>query len=253
MPDDTVRFDIGPEQAGESGHAPQIEFLCDPALFGRIPAPERAIRFAPEWFRRLDRDMGMPDANGMPGLTVKACLPVTDAFALGFVIPLPYDVLLHVPEDRVSIGLGWAENVAFAPIDQHHPGQIGAPNAPFEAAMPLKFVNPWRIKVPEGYSALFMQPLNRPDLPFTTFSGLVDCDRFDTTVNMPFLWTGPLGEHVLPAGTPIAQIVPIRRDALIKEGQARASSEDERAEQNEAARRKYNEVSTYAREWRVKK
>ena len=253
MADDTVRFELEPAPSEEAAPAPEIEFLCDPALFGRIPAPERAIRFAPEWFRRLDRDMGMPDANGMPGLTVKACLPVTDAFSLGFVIPLPYDVLLQVPEDRVSIGLGWAENVAFAPIDQHHPGQIGAPEAPFEAAMPLKFVNPWRIKVPEGYSVLFMQPLNRPDLPFTTFSGLVDCDRFDTTVNMPFLWTGPLGEHVLPAGTPIAQVVPIRRDALLKAGQARASTEDERAEQNEAARRKYNEISTYAREWRVKK
>lgn len=253
MADDSIRFELEPAPPAADSAAPEIEFLCDPALFGRIPAPERAIRFAPDWFRRLDRDMGMPDASGMPGLTVKACLPVTDAFSLGFVIPLPYDVLLHVPEDRVSIGLGWAENVAFAPIDQHHPGQIGAPKAPFEAAMPLKFINPWRIKVPEGYSILFMQPLNRPDLPFTTFSGLVDCDRFDTTVNMPFLWTGPLGEHVLPAGTPVAQVVPIRRDALIKTGQARASTEDERAEQNEAARRKYNEVSTYAREWRVKK
>ncbi len=253
MAQNSVRFGVEPAPAGSAAPPPEIEFLCDPALFGRIPAPERAIRFAPEWFRRLGRDMGMPDANGMPGLTVKACLPVTDAFSLGFVIPLPYDVLLQVPEDRVSIGLGWAQNVAFAPIDQHHPGQIGAPQAPFEAAMPLKFVNPWRIKVPEGYSVLFMQPLNRPDLPFTTFSGLVDCDRFDTTVNMPFLWTGPLGEHVLPAGTPIAQVVPIRRDALLRHSHARASTEDERAQQDEAAHRKYNEISTYAREWRVKK
>jgi len=240
------------EPSGPS-HAPEIEFICDPALVGTIPAPERAIRFAPDWFKRLDREMGMEDAHGMPGLTVKACLPVTDALSLGFVIPLPYDVLFRVPQDRVSIELGWPQNVAFTPIEQHHPGQIGAPEPPFEAAMPLKFVNPWRIKVPEGYSVLFMQPINRPDLPFTTFAGMVDCDRFETTVNMPFLWTGSVGEHVLRAGTPIAQAIPIRRESLLKSHASRASTEAERAAEADARHRKYHEESTYAREWRVKK
>ena len=230
-----------------------IEFLCDPALEGRIPVPERAIRFAPDWFKRLDREMGMANAEGLPGLTAKACLPMTDAFSLGFVIPLPFDVRLMVPEDRVSIQMGWREDLPFAPIEQHHPAQIGAPEPPFESVMPLKFVNPWRIKVPNGYSVLFVQPLSRPDLPFTCFSGLVDCDRFDTTVNLPFTWTGPVGDFTLPAGMPIAQLIPIKRSANLKRGVARASSEAELAEQADAHHRKYGEESTYAREWRVKK
>ena len=107
--------------------------------------------------------MGMKDAQGLPGLTVKACLPVTDVFALGYMLTLPYDVHLLVPEDRVSIQMGWQPDVAFAPIEQHHPGQIGAPDAPFESTMPLKFINPWRVKVPDGYSVLFTQPFSRPD------------------------------------------------------------------------------------------
>ena len=197
--------------------------------------------------------MGMQDAHGLPGLTVKACLPVTDALSLGFVIPLPFDLMLHVPDDRVSIEMGWAQGVPFAPIEQHHPGQIGAPEPPFETAMPLKFVNPWRIKVPNGYSVLFTQPLNRPDLPFTCFSGLVDCDRFDTTVNIPFLWTGPTGEHVLKAGTPIAQVIPIRRDSMLKGHRARGADAQELADETAARQRKYNEESAYARDWRVKK
>lgn len=232
---------------------PLVEFVCDPALFGRIPAPERAIRFAPEWFRRLEREMGMPDAHGLPGLTVKACLPVTDAFALGFVIPLAVDVVIEVPEDRVSIRVGWAEDAPFRPVEQHHPGQIGAPDPPFEAAMPLKFVNPWRVKVPDGYSVLFATPFGRPDLPFTCFTGLVDCDRFATTVNFPFLWTGPAGRHHIPAGTPISQVVPIERTSLLKVSAARAATPAEIAEEAETRRRKYHEVSTYAREWRVRK
>lgn len=231
----------------------RIEFLCDPTLIGQIPPPERAIRFAPDWFKRLNREMDMTYESGLPGMTAKACLPMTDAFALGFILPLPFDVLIHVPEDRLNIRLGWAPGVPFQPLEQHHPAQIGYPESPFERTVPLKFMNPWRVKVPPGYSVLFVQPLSRPDLPFTCFSGLVDCDRFDTLVNLPFAWTGPVGEHILRAGTPIAQLIPIRRDAMLKESHARGSTEEELAEQAAAAGRKYGEESTYAREWRVKK
>lgn len=232
---------------------PAIEFLCDPELYGTIPAPDRAIRFAPDWFKRLPRELGVPDAHGLPGLTAKACLPMTDAFALGYIIPLPFDVRILVPEDRVNIQLGWAPDAPFAPVEQHLPAQIGAPEPPFEQVMPLKFINPWRIVVPDGYSVLFSAPFSRIDLPFTCFTGFVDCDRFDTTVNLPFAWTGPAGDFHLPAGLPIAQLLPVRRDMLLKEYTARASSEAELAEQAAAAERKYQEESTYARDWRVKK
>ena len=241
------------DAAPAGGDASLIEFLCPPELFGRIPAPERAVRFTPEWFKRLPRDVGMTFENGLPALTAKGCLPLTDAFSLGFVVPLPFEVRLIVPEDRLAIQVAWAEGAPFRPIEQHLPAQIGAPAPPFERTMPLKFVNPWRVRVPAGYSVLFTQPLSRPDLPFTCFSGLVDCDRFDTTVNFPFAWTGPTGEHVLAAGTPIAQLIPLRRESLIRNAAARASTAAELAEQSEASRRKYDEESTYAREWRVKK
>lgn len=247
------RVGIDDGEAPAAADTPLIEFLCAPDLIGRIPAPERAVRFAPEWFKRLPREMGMNYANGLPALTAKGCLPMTDAFSLGFVIPLPFEVRLTVPEDRYFIQLGWAEGLPFRPVEQHHPAQLGAPAPPFERTMPLKFTNPWRIRVPAGYSVLFTQPLSRPDLPFSCFSGLVDCDRFDTTVNLPFVWTGEPGEYVLPAGAPIAQVIPLRRDTLIKDGAARASTEHELAQQAEASRRKYGEPSTYAREWRVKK
>jgi hypothetical protein len=240
-------------KAGQVSPSAAIQFLCAPELIGRIPVPERAIRFAPEWFKRLDREMRTTYATGLPAKSAKGCLPLTDAFSLGFIIPLPFDVRFMVPDDRMDMQLGWAQGLPFRPIEQHHPAQIGAPAPPFERTIPLKFTNPWRIKVPEGYSVLFTQPLSRPDLPFTCFSGVVDCDRFHTMVNLPFAWTGPPGDHALPAGTPIAQLVPIRRDTLLKRDVARASTPEELAEQAEAARRKYGEESTYAREWWVKK
>lgn len=232
---------------------PTIEFLCDPELAGTIPEPVPAIRHAPDWFRNLPREMGTPDAMGLPGQTAKACLPMTDAFALGYVIPLPYDVQLRIPPDGVNIQMGWPDNCAFQPIEAHMPEQLGAPNPPFNQTMPLKFINPWRVKVPEGYSVLFQPLVNRPELPYYCFSGLVDCDRFATTINFPFIWTAGPGDYTLHSGMPMVQIVPIRRDTLVKQHGVRVSTSDELEEQQSAAKRKYTEESTYRKDWRVKK
>jgi hypothetical protein len=111
----------------------------------------------------------------------------------------------------------------------------------------------WRIKVPTGYSVLFTQPLSRPELSFTCFSGFVDCDRFDMTVNIRFAWTGQIGTFTLPAGTPMAQMIPIRRESLVKQSAARSSHAEELAQREAAKSRKYGEKSADARNWRVKK
>ena len=44
----------------------EIEFICPPELFGKIPEPAPAAKFMPDWFRNLPRDMGIPDADGLP-------------------------------------------------------------------------------------------------------------------------------------------------------------------------------------------
>jgi hypothetical protein len=72
----------------------------------------------------------------------------------------------------------------------------------------IKFHNPWLIEAPEGYSVLFMHPINRFDLPFTTLTGLVDCDRSrDTWIHFPVHWHDVNFNSVLQKGTPIAQCI----------------------------------------------
>lgn len=240
-------FDPGPPDAS----SPKVEFVCDPAFAGRIPAPDRAAKFTPDWFRSLPRNMNLPMTDGQPGLTARACLPMADVFSLGFILPLPLTV--RILETEQGLGLDVAQDAPFQPIEAHHPGQIGAPTAPFEDVAALKFINPWRVKVPQGYSVLFTAPFNHVGLPFTSFSGLVDCDRFETNVNIPFLWRQGSGDVTLEAGTPIAQMIPIRRDALLKTHAARPATEDEVSGKAAADERKYGEASTYSRDWRVRK
>ncbi|WP_415404205.1 hypothetical protein [Tateyamaria sp. SN3-11] len=227
-----------------------IEFLCPPDLIGKIPEPAPAARFLPEWFRDLDREMGMKDAHGLPGLTVRACLPVADVMAQGWIIPTPVDLWTELDPATGGIRFAWSPDAPLVPMATHHPDQIGAQFPPFEGAQPLKFINPWRVVLPAGWSASFFHPINHFELPFSAFNGTVDCDALDVPVNVPFLWTTQRKVIRLPAGTPMVQVVPFERAAQLRAASIRAETAEEAVARETAHTRKHSEESLYARQWR---
>jgi hypothetical protein len=53
--------------------------------------------------------------------------------------------------------------------------------------------------------------VNRFDLPFTTLTGLVHCDRYhDNWIHFPAHWRDANFSGVLPKGTPVAQCMPVK-------------------------------------------
>jgi hypothetical protein len=237
-----------PLQVGTA--AEELEFLCPPELKGKIPEPAPAARFMPKWFKEMNREMDMKDEHGLPGLTVKACLPVTDVMAQGYIIPLPFAV--WTAQDPVSGGISfqWDKSAPFDPIAPHHPDQIGAHKPPFEGVQPLKFINPWRIRVPIGWSASLVHPYNHFQLPFSAFNGTVDCDALDVPVNVPFVWTAQKPVVHLPAGTPMIQVVPFERAHQLRHAIVRSETDEEVVARRHANKRKHTEESLYTRQWR---
>jgi len=133
----------------------------------------------------------------------------------GFLMPLVADL-------RVENGtFTWDRDVpagaltAFmrAPIDFHDNNQVvGTPFFDQDQFL-IKFTNFWTFELPPGYSLLITHPFNRPDLPFTTLTGLVDADRYrDNFINFPAHWRDPDFTGVLAKGTPVAQCLPMKRD-----------------------------------------
>jgi hypothetical protein len=76
----------------------------------------------------------------------------------------------------------------------------------------LKFMNPWVIETEAGYSCLFTSPLNHMETRFKILDGIVDTDSYYSEVNFPFLWTGGDGEFFIKKGTPLVQVIPIKRE-----------------------------------------
>lgn len=165
-----------------------------------LPHPLPAYKSIPEWYRSSKQI-----SNGIE--TVKTCVPFLDSMISGYVITLASDIFFQdgVPQSVAKIDV----------VNGHLDGQLGDLMIPFEYHQQVhKWLNFFVVKTPKNYSTMFIHPNNRIDLPFYTFSGVVDTDQFPVQVNFPFLikkdFTG-----IIPAGTPIAQAIPFRREDWI--------------------------------------
>lgn len=186
------------------------------ASFFEMPQP--ASEHLPEWYREMsihldgETQTGLaPDSVASSNLTIKGCMPFLDALTAGYMFVLPFDLELR-RNNRGMVGMRWATNIDF--ISQHSQDQ--APSLPLpEGASPhiLKWKPGWRAITPPGYSCLFTHPMNHISLPFITFSGIVDTDKYNLGVELPFRLLDFDGDLViLEKGTPIAQVFPFKRD-----------------------------------------
>lgn len=220
--------------ASEAGSEAAIRFLCEPENLGLIPPPLPASRAVPAWFKALPPVDREALSAGNNGLTIKRCLPFLDALTAGWIVPLAATVRIAVSEGGSRVDCGWEFDRPM--IDEHAPGQIaGHPKLP---TPPLKFHNHWTIVTPPGWSCLFLHPLNRPHPGFEVLAGIVDTDAYRSPVHFPFFPPTADGVHVIAAGTPIAQVIPFRRDsaAAALAAEMRAETAEEAGERERVLR-----------------
>lgn len=199
---------------------PTIEFLCQSEDVGVIPEPYPARKLMPEWFKHLPPRIN--NENKLDNGTIKRCAPFLDAMTVGWIIPLAADVEIITNDD--ASGLTWKSNFYKPMVETHSPQQIGTPEAqhPHSPKPPMKFLNYWAMRVPKGWSILFVPPLNRPDFRFECISGLVDADGYFEFINFPFLFLEKGYTGILKQGTPLVQAIPVKRDALLTKFNVRA-------------------------------
>lgn len=181
-----------------------IEFKCFKEDWDIIPKPFPSRKHMPRWYKELEPKI----FKGFKGSTVKRCPPFLDAMTAGWIIPLVADVEFISNEDASGINYKW--NFYRTMVENHQPEQIK--NHPSLPCPPMKFLNYWQIKVPKGWSVLFTEPFNRPDDRFTCVTGIVECDLYNDFINFPFFFKKKNFTGIIPAGTPLVQVIPIKRD-----------------------------------------
>jgi hypothetical protein len=173
--------------------------------------PVPASSLIPDWYKEIqsyitENSVKKPDIDNATTATIKKCVPVFDAMTAGYLILLPADLYIHQQDGEPYYQWSSLNLVSFHVTSQ-------APNHPHRGGLNVypKFMNYWGIKTPKGYSCLFTQPMHR-EAPFTILEGVVDTDSYYAPVNFPFVLKDKSFEGMIPAGTPIAQIIPFKRE-----------------------------------------
>ena len=201
--------------------------------------PIPSSRTIPEWYKDMDSYRGgikKPDKESRTPATIKRCMPIFDAITSGYTIVTHTDLYIFQEEivyydqeifnktgENVLLSEEKLKNltrtapsyktalfdaIQFHSIEQAptHPNRNG-----HNVAYP-KWISPWGIKTPKGYSCLFLPPMHRENV-FQILPGIVDTDTYTAPVNFPFTLNNSEYEGLVPAGTPIAQVIPFKRDS----------------------------------------
>jgi hypothetical protein len=190
-----------------------IRFTCSESTYPlNVPVP--AKKMIPQWYKDGETFYVEHSGHGQePSPGLKTCIPFLDILTAGYFLITPFDIFVGKKEDG-SLSIEWNAPETWQDFINQRPHASGATIPRPAGHLDGHFVwsNKWGWKTPRGYSTIVTHPFNRSDLPFTTMSGFMDSDKISVNGNVPFfLKEGFSG--VIPAGTPYAQIIPVKRKA----------------------------------------
>lgn len=180
-----------------------------------VARPQPSSKYVPKWYKDYHR-YAKPNGEhgslndvkkGVAFPTFKNCVPFFDGLTAGYMYETPCDLRVYEKSGTPVIETepGFEEFVGY------RGPQDGLPTSDEFHIEHFYWLPPWAIKVPDGYSCLYISPMNRIDLPFYTIGGIIDNDKVSMTGQYPFMlkrgFTG-----IIPKGTPFAQIIPIKRE-----------------------------------------
>ena len=192
--------------------------------------PKPAVKEVPDWYINTPEYVTEKGKEiikpGNTAHTIKKCIPVFDAIVSGYILYTQVDIQVTQVDGFPYYMWQDQDAIEFHPLVQAplHPLKNEAPYA--------KWNNPYGIKTPPGYSTLFVQPFHRESV-FTIFPGIVDTDTYTAKVNFPFVLNDVKWEGIIPAGTPMAQLIPFKRESW----EHKIGSDKELIEQNKVTRK----------------
>jgi len=168
-----------------------------------VEPPISAKKALPDWYKKIPPF----DSKNPQNTNLKMCMPFFDATTGGYIQRTWTDIHIKCEDDLVSYTFAQGPTIMTA----REKPSISLTNNYYS----IEFVwqRQWSARLPRGYSLLITHPHNRLDLPFKTLSGLVDADSFYHTPvgNIPFFIEKSF-EGIIPAGTPMYQMIPVKRD-----------------------------------------
>lgn len=178
--------------------------------FVDCPVPSKTC--IPKWYKNNKLEYKTNPLFGNDGkllnTNIKMCMPFLDAMTGGYIQKTWCDIYIQKRDSEISCYhsstpkiIGSRQKINTEIYDKEY--------------YPIEFFwyIPWITKTPKNYSVIITHPLGRHDLPFTTISGIIDSDKYNDAPfgNLPFYIKNDF-EGLIPSGTPMYQIIPIKRE-----------------------------------------
>jgi hypothetical protein len=180
--------------------------------------PEPAVKFVPDWYKKQKGTVNDSETlpKGYSTSTVKRCMPVFDIMTAGYMITMPCDVYLDATDPEK---LTWSIPIAIKQFQadmfsshekqqyDEYPIDKSRQHETLFRVMPF-----WYMKTEPGYSTLFLNPVHRDTYPLTAIPAFVDSDKFITEGHLSFIVEKGF-KGVIKRGTPLVQVIPVKRDS----------------------------------------
>lgn len=190
----------------------EIEFIpSDKNCEILIPPPIPSKNCIPDWYKSIpgfkESELIFDESGQIINKSIKMCMPFLDALTFGYIQKTWTDIYIEINNNSINYYYSDGPQIISARENISMP----IPNDLYQIEFAWK--QPWIPKTKKGYSVIICNPNNGFHLPFITSSGVVDSDSFFHTPygNVPFyIKNGFSG--LIPAGTPMYQIIPFKRE-----------------------------------------
>lgn len=178
------------------------------------PAPSSKV--IPKWFQDMppyEPSENNPDGktfiltNGASNATAKKCTPMLDAMTTGYTVSLWSDILVK----QTSLGPDISWRVHSQVIAPHGASGALIPAPPGYHQAVFKYITDFRVETPAGYSIMIKPPAGYYNVPLMPLTAIIDSDKSVIDTNIP-IWISSSFEGIIEKGTPIAQIIPFKRE-----------------------------------------
>lgn len=206
-----------------------------PKRYEQENTPVPIIKTLPNWYKDIPRYFEEDSNNSDRVSTLKNCVPFFDSMTSGYCLLTPCDIEFYQEDGLPKVKVLNNQFKDFVGIRGpmspfHNPGGYSSHH--------FHWYPGWAVKLPDGYSGLYVTPLNRFELPFIVASGIIDNDKMSLNGQIPFfLLEGFSG--IIKKGTPFVQIIPIKRENWNSD--VKLFTVKEVIDQNQAGTKKYRE------------
>jgi hypothetical protein len=185
---------------------PTIEFSSTEWTARKYYPIQLARETFPDYWKKMESKM----PTGVD--TVRKCPGISDWMSLGYIIPAWTDIEIdqtgpYGPAVMLSNG---RESASAHPPEQcqgmleqktHHHGSVKLPYV-------------WRIKTSPGWSVMLVPLWYWKDQPWEAMPGIIHSDNHHGEVNLNFILKSKEEKITVPAGTPLVQVIPFKREPV---------------------------------------